>query len=348
MTEPLETTTENTPTPKRRRQSGKHVLVSTTQTPHKVMNAGQAIIFVLVTVLVGTILNASSMYTKASAMQPSLKRDVAMTTLRPFDIASRAIGLTSLRQQPRQALGLNRDDKIDTFTFEDTKKKVAAPKPKVLPLLGPENKLNVWIIGDSLSITPGESMTRNLPADAFNILGLQGQVSTGLARPDVFNWFTNINDFVVANKPGLVVATFGANDDQYLFGPSGAIGPFGSQNWKNEYATRVGSTLDFLANQGVRTLWIEIPPVRDPARRDRYSIINEVVSAEVKKRPDSATWVETKQAFTNPDGSYSDAIVINGVPTLLRAPDGIHFTRAGGDVISSLVLAKLRELYRFG
>lgn len=272
-----------------------------------------------------------------------------MAFLRPFDLTSRAIGLTSARQKTRSALDLPRDDQLDTFTFSDarTETKLPAPTPTSLPALTPENKLKTWIIGDSLSITPGESMRRNFPIDAFNIIGLQGQISTGLARPDVFNWFTHINDVVVKYHPQLIIATFGANDNQYLFGDSGAIGPFGTEIWRQEYSKRIASTLDYLAHQGVYTVWIAIPPVRDSVRNGHYTFINDITRREVAARPTTATYVETAKAFTNPDGSYSDALVIDGTPTLLRAPDGIHFTRAGGDLIERLVLEKLHTLYSF-
>ena len=312
------------------------------------MTAGQAIKLVFAIVVIGTILNSSALYTKTTAMKTSTAKTISLAVLRPFDLASRSIGLTGVRQAPRRALGLGRDDKIDTFVFKTkVKTTTTMPKPKELPVLSLENRLDVWIIGDSLAITPGESMVRSFPTNAFNVQGLQGQVSTGLARPDVFNWFTSINDFVVVNKPDLVIATFGANDDQYLFGSSGPIGPFGSQAWKEEYSLRVSSTLDYLSNQGIRTMWIEIPQVRDPDRNARYQIINEITRNATAARPDTTSFVETSKAFSNPDGSYADAIFISGTPTLLRAPDGIHFTRAGGDLISNLVLEKLRTLYTF-
>lgn len=339
---------EEHPKPKRlRNTTTKRVLVARADNPHKVMSAAQAIAFVIITLLIGTILNSSSLYVKAQGMKPSFLRTVSMHALSPFDSVSRTVGLTSLRTTSRKALDLPRDDKIDTFTFKKTNKTVLAPVPTTLPPLTQDHKLATWIIGDSLSITPGESMLNSFPGDAFDIKGLSGQVSTGLARSDVFNWFTHINDFVMANHPQLVIATFGTNDDQYLFGDSGAIGPFGSDAWKAEYATRVSSTLDFLANQGIYTIWIAIPPVRDPVRNARYEIINDVVRTAIKARPTTASYIETKQAFTNPDGSYTDSPLVNGTPTLLRAPDGIHFTRAGGDVISNLVLAKLHTLYSF-
>jgi hypothetical protein len=324
----------------------KHVLVATADTPHRVMSAGQAIIFVLLTLLVGMILNSSSLYTRATTMNPSITRTVAMKTLRPFDLVSRAVGLTSLRQHSRSALNLPRDDKVDTFTFSK-EKFTAPPVTTTLPVLGPTNKVSMWIIGDSLSITPSESMLSRFPANDFDIQGTEGHVSTGIARPDVFNWFTTINDYVVAHHPKVVVATFGANDDQWLYGGAGAVGPFGSAQWIREYRRRVSSTLDFLASQGTHTIWVAIPPVRDPARDAHYRLINQITRHAVAAHKDSASYVETAPAFTNPDGSYSDSLPINGTPTVLRTPDGVHFTRTGGDVISDLVLKTLHKLYSF-
>lgn len=347
MTEPLSPPEPQRPHPTRLREgSTKRVLVAQADQPHRVMTAGQAIVFILVTLLIGTILNASSLYTRASTLKPSIYRTVSMKTLRPFDVISRTIGLTSLRQGARRAMDLPRDDKVDNFTFESSIAPTP-PTPTTLPALTPANKLRVWIIGDSLSITPGESMLNTFSTSAFDILGANGQISTGLARPDVFNWFTRINEFVTQNHPQLIIATFGANDDQWLFGDGGAIGPFGTQAWRDEYYKRVSSTLDFLASQGTHTVWIAIPPVRDPVRNDRYALINEVTKAAVDAHPTTATVVDTAKAFTNPDGSYSDSPPVNGVPTLLRSPDGIHFTRAGGDVIANLVTQKLHTLYQF-
>lgn len=328
-----------------KKSSTKHVMVEEAAQPHQVMTAGQSIIFVVLTIIVGVILNSSSLYVKATAMEDSFARDVAVNALKPFDAISRGIGLTSVRKEVRSAMDLPRDDKIDTFTFSGTN--FSKVPQTTLPQLGPTNKLSMWLIGDSLSVTPSESMLGSFSQENFNILGMDGRVSTGLSRSDVFNWFTHINNFVVANKPQVIVATFGANDDQPIFTGTGYVGPFASEAWKAKYKELISSTLDFLASQGVHTLWIEIPPVRDPARNDRYRIINEVNKQAVLAHPKTATYVETKAAFTNPDGSYSDSIVINGTPTLLRAADGVHFTRAGGNVISNLVTAKLATLYKF-
>src|SRR4029079_14573749 len=64
--------------------------------------------------------------------------------------------------------------------------------------------------------------------------GVDGDVATGLTRPDVFNWFEEISSQVKELKPNVVVLNFGGNDNHsYMTGlPSGtSIGEFASADW---------------------------------------------------------------------------------------------------------------------
>lgn len=314
----------------------------------KTINAAKLLQLVLLTLVFGILLNSSHFYVRAKTWDDSVTRTLTVNVLKPFAAISDTIKLDYLRSKSREALGLTRDDRIDTFEFKrNTNEKVEIITPTTLPKLTPENKLTSWIIGDSLAAIPGESLLAQLPTSSFDVLGLDSKVSTGLARPDVFNWFSYINDFVTSRHPKTLIASFGANDDQTLYGEGGSIGPFGSDAWRNEYSNRINSMLDFLAANGVYTLWVEIPPVRDPVRNERYQIINDITRQAIANHPSSATYIETKVAFTTPEGNYNDSLVVNGVETLVRSPDGIHFTRAGGDIIASLVITKLHTLYGF-
>lgn len=314
----------------------------------KTINAAQLFQLVFLTLLFGVLLNSSYFYLRAKTWDDSIERTITVNVLRPFAAISDAVKLNALRGRSREAIGLTRDDKIDNFEFKRTNAAITEPLPSTtLPRLTPENKLTSWIIGDSLAATPGESLVAQLPTSTFDVYGLESKVSTGLARPDVFNWFSFINDFVSTRHPKTMIVSFGANDDQSLYSDGGSIGPFASDAWRKEYSNRISSTLDFLATNGVYTLWVEIPPVRDPVRNDRYQIINDITRAAIAAHPNTSSYIETKAAFTTAEGNYNDSLPINGVDTLLRSPDGIHFTRAGGDIIARLVIAKLHTLYAF-
>ena len=47
--------------------------------------------------------------------------------------------------------------------------------------------------------------------------------------------------------------------------------------------------------------------------------------------------------FRGPDGGYADYLGIGGVQ--VRTPDGIHFTRAGGDMIADKVIKAMQDTF---
>ena len=320
---------------------GEHAHINT-------INVSKLIRLLFLTLLIATALNSSSLYVIASAWEESPNKTIALKILKPISNLTSFFGIDSLRTSSREAIGFNRDDKIDNFQFKISNEElVVTPSVTTIPKLTPDNKLTSWIIGDSLAATPGESLLSKLPISSFDVFGLDSRVSTGLARPDVFNWFSYIQEFVQKNKPQTIIISIGANDDQSLYSENGSVGPFPNDAWVKEYSRRVNSTLDFLYSQKVYTLWVEIPPVRDPVRDARYQLINQITKDAISKHPNSSSLVETKTAFTDPNGNYNDSLYVNGQETLLRSPDGIHFTRAGGNLIADLVISKLHTLYDF-
>ena len=67
-------------------------------------------------------------------------------------------------------------------------------------------------------------------------------------------------------------------------------------------------------------------------------IRDSIYEAEAKKHP-GVFYVPTWALFTNEKGGYSDYLRdAGGDPVLMRAPDGIHLSRAGGDRMAQAVL----------
>lgn len=318
-----------------------HAQIQTTNT-YKLLQ------LIILTLIFAIFFNSSSLYVKATTWNDSIAKTVAINILKPLSTISKAIGINTIRSKSREAVGFQRDDKIDTFEFKTTKSEVLVPLiPTTIAQLSPTNKLSSWIIGDSLATTPGESLLNKLSVDSFDVYGLDSRVSTGFSRPDFFNWASNIQDFVMSRKPKTIIISIGANDDQSIFIDGNNIGPFASNEWKDAYLRRLNATLDFTQAYDIHVFWVEIPPVRDPVRNDRYKTINDLTRDAINAHPAYATLVETKAAFSDANGNYSDSLPINGVETLLRAPDGIHFTRAGGNLVADLIIGKLHEFYKF-
>jgi hypothetical protein len=208
--------------------------------------------------------------------------------------------------------------------------------------------MRLWVGGDSLAVTPGESLINLAPStNVINALGpVDGHVSTGLARPEVFNWAAYLATVAANVKPNVVVFTVGSNDDQTLTGGGGGSS-FGSQGWIDEYRRRVGGVMDQVIGSGATLFWVSVPPVADVARyEDRYRLIDQIVEQEAARRPGKVAYVDMGKALGAPGTGYS-AFVTNpdGSLVQVRTSDGIHVTRAGGDRVAAAVYATMGQTF---
>lgn len=327
--------------------------------------AGHALVVSVLALAFGALLSAPGLHKSATSLQPGLERDVALALTGPLAGVSGALQLDEPRALVKAAIGRSSDDKIDTAVVIPTAPAVPKPsspsvtKPVVTPkpepptkvAFTPTKKLRLWIAGDSLVITPGYSIVRATLATPViqSVGGVDGRVATGLERPDVFNWFKEIATQVKTLKPDVVVLHFGGNDDHsYMTGlPEGvSIGDFGTASWKKEYGRRVGGVMDTVARAGGHTIWLGLPITRSPEQTQRFDTINAVVVQQAKKRPATVTYIDTYTTFAGDDGGFAEYLQDRRDRLVkVRTGDGVHFERAGGDMIARMVLKQLNELY---
>ena len=176
------------------------------------------------------------MHKSAFNGQPGTKRDVSLALTGGLAHVSHALLLDRPRSLVQDAMGRDHADEIDvaivvppthgdpeaeptTPTTKPTKPVVAKPPAK--RKFTPQKKLRLWIAGDSLVITPGYSIVRAAGGSPVieSVGGIDGHIATGLTRPDVFNWFSELTTQVKALRPNVVVLNFGANDNHsYMTG----------------------------------------------------------------------------------------------------------------------------------
>jgi hypothetical protein len=78
----------------------------------------------------------------------------------------------------------------------------------------------------------------------------------------------------------------------------------------------------------------------------RYTIINEIFEEEAKKRPGEVAFVDTVPILSAFGGGYTEYLALDdGSVVQVRATDGIHFTREGGDRIAAEILKTMRETF---
>jgi uncharacterized protein len=104
--------------------------------------------------------------------------------------------------------------------------------------------------------------------------------------------------------------------------------------------------MDTVIRAGGFVVWIGLPQTRSVEQTRRFDVINAVVQGEASKRKGRAVFIDTYRLFAGDDGGYSDYLEdVSGRQQQVRAGDGVHFERAGGDIIARAVLKSLNEAY---
>jgi len=319
--------------------------------PRRAMAAGHVVIVVVVALGLGVLLNADGIRKGAETQAAGWQRDTAIALAKPLDAVSSTLLLDRPRAGLKWALGRSGDDRLRTgasFTAPEVSPPPAEP-PARKPVFSAARPLRLWVAGDSLVITPGESIVRALEGTgaARAVAPVDGRISTGLERPDVFDWYAEIRRQLRRLKPNAVVLSFGGNDDHdYMSGlPKGvSIDEFGGPRWTAEYRRRVDAVMDTVARDGRVLFWIGLPITRDADQSRRFDTINRIVHDEAARRPGRVFYVDTYTLFAGADGGYAQYLPDStGGLVKMRAGDGVHFERTGGDLIAATVLDQLRR-----
>jgi len=333
------------------------------------MAAWRGIAILVGALALATLLDANGLRKTAQIQPQGLRRTVAIDLMRPIDRVSGFLGLTVPRHELQRAIGRAGEDRIDTSVrlAVPARRTVARapapalrpapkaqparrPKAKPRPLFTPAHPLRVWVAGDSLAEVPGQALERATgDGGAVDVVGVESRLSTGLTRPDLYNWFDRFEQ-ELAQHPNVVVLSFGADDEHdYMSGlPSGVtIGKLGSPSWVREYRRRVeGVTQEFNAH-GIYVVWLGAPIPRGGGYVYGFRVVDRIFRAVAATHAPMTAYIDTWRMFSTKSGRYADYLrAPNGQLVRMRATDGIHYEPAAGDEIAHAVLAKLASVYR--
>jgi hypothetical protein len=192
--------------------------------------------------------------------------------------------------------------------------------------------LRVWVGGDSMMRDLSESVLRATAANPLLAVTTHYEISSGLTRPDYFDWPAALAADMEATDAEVVIVMFGANDGQGLVAADGTVHQRVSEpGWQQEYGRRVAAVMDQLQAPGRLVLWVAQPPMRDGDFDARIRIINELYRDAAATRP----WVdlvETAPVVGTAAGGYDSA---------RRQGDGIHLSREGADLLAGDLLARI-------
>lgn len=208
----------------------------------------------------------------------------------------------------------------------------------------------VLIAGDSDAGTFGPYLQSLLGETGIVTTSLDYKVSSGLARPDFYDWPAHFRDSIPTSLPDIVIVTFGGNDSQGLTDLSGtfivdqATGEAGGDaEWREEYGRRVGEVMDFLSADGRKLIWVGIPNDDNPDVTARLAVQNEVVMEQAAARPQVA-FVDTWKRFSGRSGNWAEYVVDprDGQAKDVRADDGFHLNTVGAEILALDIVAVVK------
>ncbi len=197
---------------------------------------------------------------------------------------------------------------------------------------------SVLLIGDSLSISLGQQLERHYALRPGVEFHRQGKVSSGLARPDFYDWEAQLTSLARRQRPNLLVIMLGTNDDKPLRTATGVLS-FGSRDWDREYRRRVQSLVDIARrhNPAVEIHWIGAPVMGKDKLDQAVRHINGVVAAQLARNT-NCQFIDTRSSLTNQSGAYTQYTRTSSGQVQLRADDGVHLTPTGAALLAQTYL----------
>ena len=232
----------------------------------------------------------------------------------------------------------------------------AAPSTTALTAVTPsaETPARVLVVGDSDAGTFGPYLKQLLDDTGVVETTVDYKVSSGLARPDFFDWPEHLRAMLPEVQPQIVVVTFGGNDAQGMSEADGSNpiswnDPVNAKDaWTAEYARRAGEVMDLLAEGGRTVVWVGIPNDDSPEVSARLAVQDEAVRAALATRP-HVQFVDTWARFSSGNGGWAEYVVDprDGKGKDVRAEDGFHLNQNGAEIlavdIANLVKTDLRS-----
>ena len=321
--------------------------------------AASALVAMVVAMALGALLNAPAMKKTALELPFGSERSVRLALVDPLAGVSHWLFLDRPARLTAVALGKPDPGPAGTqvvvvVTPTATPSKDGKPgkngKPqkllqeRPLPKPFPGHPIHLYIAGDSMMGLPGMALT-NLSIRTKLIKPLLDyHISTGLVRPDFFNWPAQLQQQVKSFDPGAVAVMFGANDNQPLKSASGDIYQFGSDGWKKEYRKRVEDAIALMFEGGVRRVyWIGQPVMPSASFNNQIKVMNDIY-ASVAEKTFGVEYIDAYKLFTNSGGQYSQYLPdASGEMQQVREQDGEHLTYAGGLRVAQAVIDAIKK-----
>lgn len=159
----------------------------------------------------------------------------------------------------------------------------------------------------------------------------RGKSSTGLARPDFFDWHARAEELASAGRPDLWLVALGTNDYQSVREGGTIWRRPPSEAWRNAYAERVRGLLDIMSgpDRAAAVIYIGSTPFMRANSRRIGPELNKIIREEIERFDGPAIFYDVFRMVVDEKNEPKIAVTVpqNDSRTVqLLGPDNIHLT----------------------
>ena len=214
------------------------------------------------------------------------------------------------------------------------------PEQTVPTTPAPPVRCKIMMMGDSMMEDLGPRTHRRMrQRKGLNFI-LSAKYSTGLCRPDFFDWPAHMREAIAEHKPNILVVFIGANDGQPIK-HNGAFTPTGGQPWRDCYGAKMQEIVDIAHAHGTKVIWVGLPDIG--GRYSKLLAETSVAQQEYCTRT-GIPFIDTRPTLSDENGEFQafrkDK---NGKIVRLRRPDKTHLTPEGNNLLIDQLMPELEK-----
>lgn len=197
----------------------------------------------------------------------------------------------------------------------------------------------ILLTGDSLMEGLGPQMQRALDGYANLTFIPIGKKSTGLSRPDFYNWPKVLEENMVKHKPHIVVMWVGTNDPQNIHGMKGLGEPL-SVAWQKAYHNKLIEIFRIVRKHNAILIMMGPPVMDEQPLNGQLNDITRLMSWTCKHN--NVYFLNTRPILADAKGRYLHRTTLaNGKTADIRTRDHVHITADGNILVMDRLLPYL-------
>lgn len=203
-----------------------------------------------------------------------------------------------------------------------------------------DSPVRILLTGDSLMESMGPQMKREMTGYENITLIPIGKRSTGLSRPDFYNWPKVLEANLRKHRPQIVVMWVGTNDPQNIYGYTN-LGEPCSQAWMQVYTQKLMEIAILCRKYGASLIFLGPPAVDEEPLDTQLKQINALMYQFCKRyrKQYRLGYINTRTILGDSRGNYIHSIrKPDGRTVNIRWRDRVHITGDGNRLVMDKLL----------